>query len=124
MIPLRLLRIRTNERFEVSRLELVGIADENHQVRNAVKRSAGGEEIVERERVDRGVAARRSSADDHSILVDQSLIDQILRRGDAVISVVDAPFALEGVAIHLAVPGRTAIVDVDNREPPASPVMR
>src|SRR5258708_16208295 len=67
--------------------------------------------------------ARRSTRDPNPILVGQPLRDQEPRGVDAVVHIDDAPVAVQAHPIHTAVTGRAAVVDVDDAESAAGPVL-
>jgi hypothetical protein len=95
----------------------VGVERHRLQVADAVVGRAGGEDVVERERGQRRVAAGAAAPDGEPGRVDVAALDQESGAGDAVVDVVDAPGAVERLAVGAAVAGAAAVVDVQDREP-------
>src|SRR3954452_7702539 len=84
-------RIRTDETVEVARLELVGVGRHRLQVADAEMAGPGAEEIAERQRGQRGVAAAAPAADSDAVGIDESLVDQVAAGVDVIVDVDDAP---------------------------------
>ena len=91
----RRFRIGPDEAVEVTRLELVGVGGQALEVGDAVVAGAGLEDIVERERAQRGVAAGAAAADGTAGRRRPRRARRGMRAGDAVVDVDDAPRALE-----------------------------
>src|SRR5262245_1464338 len=119
-----LLRIRADERVLVLELELVRLAAaELLEVGDAEVRRAGGEGVGERERADRRVPTRAPSRDEEAARVGPPLVDEVAGGVDTVLQVDDAPQPVQPLPIRAPVARRSAVVDVDHREPTARPVL-
>jgi hypothetical protein len=111
------LGVGADQPVEVARLELVSVACHGLQVADAVMGGAGGEDVVEGERREGGVAAGAAAADREPSRVDIAARDEELSARDAVVDIVDAPSVTEGLAVGAAVAGAATVVDVEDSEP-------
>src|SRR4030095_14143703 len=94
------------------------------EVGNAVVVGTGREGGVDaRQRGQHGVAAGRATADAEPGGVGPPPVGQGACRGEAVGHVHDAPAVAQQLAGGTGVAGRAAVVDVDDRETTAGPVL-
>ena len=91
------------------------VLHERAQVADPEVRAAGVELVGERQRGEGREAARAAAADGEPLAVDEALLGEVLRAGDAVVDVDDPPLELEALAVVLAVAGGAAVVDVEHR---------
>ena len=117
------LGVRPDQPFVVTRLELVSGAVEELEVADAVVARAGVVEVALRQREQDGEAAGRAARDGDAVGVHLALRDEVACRIDAVVDIDHAPHPLEPLAVRAPVSCRTAVVDVDERESPARPVL-
>src|SRR5262249_30667362 len=118
-----LLRIRSDQPFEIARLELVGIACERGDVAHAVIARPALKEAAKGKGRKSGDAAGAPAADDASLAVDPPLRCEEPRAGDAIVDVDHAPTQLQTVAVGAAEPGASAVVHVEHRNAAARPVL-
>src|SRR5690606_8034176 len=83
----------------------------------------GRERVAEGEGGQRRVATRRPAPDAQALGVDPAPLGQPPGGGLTVVDVDDAPRAAQLVAVVAAIAGGPAVVDVDDGEPPAGPVL-
>src|SRR5260221_9116604 len=117
------LGIRPDNRDSVMRLDFVRLEEIAWEVADAEVAGAGFEEIAEGQRAERGVPAGAAAADRQPVAVHQPARDQILRAVDAVVQVYYAPLPVEPLAIGAAVAGAAAVVDIQQGEAAAGPVL-
>src|SRR5688572_18981406 len=110
------LRIRPDQLVHVARLEFVRLARERLDVAHAEVGSAGGEDVVERQRAQGGVAAGAAATNRHARWIDITTLRQVARGIDAVVDVIDAPRAVELAHVLATVAVGAAVVDVDHGE--------
>src|SRR5437667_5527563 len=110
MIEVLPLGIRPDEAVEVARLELVGLLDERLEIADPEVAGPGREGVAERDGAHRRVTARAAATDREPVTVDDPLLGEPARAGDAVGEIDDAPLALQPLAVVAAVAGRPAVV--------------
>src|SRR5205085_3996550 len=98
----------------IARLELVRVRLERREVADAEVADARLEDVMERDRRDRGVAARTGAFDRQPVPVDESTLGEGERAVDAVVDVDGAPRAIEPPAVLAPVARGTAVVDVED----------
>src|SRR5215475_12623994 len=94
-----LLRIRSDEPIEITRLELVGVAGKRCCIAHAVIACPAPEEVAKGECSEGGISAGAAAADDNARQVHQSLLPQEFGAVHAVVHVDDAPIEPESLAI-------------------------
>ena len=73
-------RIGTDQSIEIARLELVRVPCERFQIADAVMAGAGFEDVTERQRAERRIAAGAAASDGKPVAVDFSTLDKIAVR--------------------------------------------
>ena len=122
LVEIGALGVGTDEGVLVLQLELVRLAAaELLEIGDAEVRRPGGEDVGEGERADHGVAAGAPPGDDEPVGIGLVLLDEVVRRVDAVLEVDDAPLAVQPLAVRAPVPRRAAVVDVDDGEAATRP---
>ena len=110
-------------RVEVSRLELVSLLRQRLEVADPVVAGACTEDVRTGQCRERRVAARAAAADRQPAAVGSALLDHRERSGHAVLDVHDSPLAVETFAVAAAEARAAPVVDVEDREAPAGPVV-
>src|SRR5581483_8965793 len=80
--------------------------------------------IAERQRAQRRIPTRAASVNRQSILIRQSLLDQVLCAVHTIIHVNDPPLPLEPFPIRTPITRTAAIIDIEHREAPTRPELR
>src|SRR5690606_30267193 len=111
----------TDEGVEVAGFEVVGFLHEPKQVGDAVVGDAAGEHVLG-ECEQSGEPSCASPADRQPVGVGEALVDEALGCGDDVFHVDDPPLVVEAFPVGAAVPGGSAVVDVDDADPAAGEV--
>src|SRR5262245_41480874 len=122
-IPCFLLGIGSDQRVEIARLELVGVARERGDIAYAVIARPALKEVAEGQRRQGRVAAGATAADDASLAVDPSVRFEEPGAGDAIVDINHAPIQLETVAVGAAKSSTAAVVHVEHRNPAAGPIL-
>src|SRR5687767_4666979 len=116
-VHVALLRIRTHQLVEVSRLELVGIAGKGLEIADPVIARSGGEDAgVKGERRKSGTAARAPAANRQSVRIRESASGQKLRSRYHVRNIDDPPLTIESSAVLPPKPRASAVVNVGDRK--------
>src|ERR1700693_293336 len=102
-VHVRSLRIRTDERVDIARLELVSVFNERLEVADPEMARAGVVEITLGQRKQRGESAGGSTCDRYALLIDEPLLDEIPRRVDAVVDIDLAPISVQSPPVCAAV---------------------
>src|SRR5262245_45344990 len=117
------LRIGTNERIEIARLELVGVPCQSFQIADSIVTGAGFEEVTESQRAESRVSSGAASSDRKSVAVDLSTRDKIPCAIHAVIHIDDTPSTLEPLSVCAAVTRAAPVIHIENRDAPAGPIL-
>ena len=94
----------------------MGVADERLHVADAVSREPGAEHVGGDERLQRGVAARRTTLDGDTVGVDEASLAQVTHRRDDILDVGHAPLAAQRVAVGPPESGGSAVVHIRDGE--------
>src|SRR5438477_79271 len=122
-IDIRALGIWTDQGLAGVRFELVRLLDDKLEVADPVVARAGVVEVAPGERQQSGETAGRAARDRDPARVGETLVDQMARSVDAIVDVDDAPVPVESLPVGAAVASRAAVVDVDQRQAAAGPVL-
>src|SRR5207302_11377090 len=119
-LDVEVLRLRpgADQRVEVARLELVGVLDEGDQVAEPEMVGAGPEVVARGQRGQGRVAPGAATRDGDAAGVGQALRDEVAGDVDAVVDIDHTPGAVEAAPVLGPIPGRAAVVHVD--DPPAA----
>src|SRR5262245_42314997 len=117
------LRIGTNERIEIARLELVGVPCQSFQIANSIVTGAGFEEVTESQRAESRVSSGAASSDRESVAVDVSTLDKIPCAIHAVIHIDDTPSTLEPLSVCAAVTGTAPVIHVEYGNTSTGPIL-
>ena len=109
-------RVRPDEAVQVARLELVRVARERLEVGDAEEADAGREDVAERQRGERRVAAGAAALDRQAIRVDVAAVDEESAPRRRSRRHRRCPIAVEVLPVRPAVAGAAAVVDVDDRD--------
>src|SRR5215212_4195489 len=122
-VEVRALWVGSDQAVEITRFELVGLPRQSLDVADAEVARAGGESIPERERAERGVAARASAGDHQPLSIHEPAPGEVIRPVGAVVDVDDTPHTLEPTTIFPPVARAPTVVHVERSDSPASPVL-
>jgi hypothetical protein len=120
-VEIAVLGVGADQAVEVARFELVRVSGERFEIADAVVAGAGFENVAERERAQRRVAAGAATTDRQTITVDFAAFGKVARAVDAVVDVDDAPLAVEPLPTR----GRTRapLIYIENGDAPTGPVL-
>ena len=76
---------------------------------------------MEGQRAQSGEAAGAAASNDQAVAIGQTAFDQILRAGDAIVDIDDAPLAFQCIAVFPAETAAAAVIDVEHAETAAGP---
>ena len=122
-VHFRLLRVGSDQTVQVTGLELMGILGQRFQVAHAVVAGPGGEHVPEGQRGQGGISSGAAAVDGQPLTICQTLPHQVQRPVDAVVHVDDAPLSPQAFPVRPAVGGAAPVVDVQNGETPAGPIL-
>src|SRR5207253_9698166 len=109
------LRIRSDQRVEITRLKLVRVRCERLDVGDAVVADAGGERLrLEGERAEYDIPAGAPALHPGAVGVGVALLREVPRGGNAVLPVDLPPAPVERAPVRAAEAGAAAVVDVDD----------
>src|SRR5579862_3427218 len=117
------LGIRADQRVQVSRLEFVGVARKSRQIADPVMTGAAPEIVAKRERGKRRVSPGAAAGNHAAVSVHQSSLCKKSGSVDAIVDIHDAPVPVQTLAVLAAKAAAAAVVDVQNRNPPARPIL-
>src|SRR5437667_9820040 len=122
-VEILLLRIRSDQPVEISRLELVSILHERLKIADPEIAGPSPEEIPKSQSAHGGIPSRASAFYRDTVSIHLSILDKMSCTVDAVVNINHAPLSVKAFPVGSPVACASSIVDVEHCYPPARPVL-